>query len=228
MVYDVRLPLTVTSVQPETPGYLSVYFDRPWGFSFDPGDWIEFDTAGLGLDGGNVYSLASSPDEPELRITLRAGVSPFKRKLADLQPGDKLDMVEYGNDYVFQLHEHRPAVLIAGGIGVAPFRSMLKDMADERGGNSVQLIYFNTNQDFLFQEEFDSWQRQLPGLAIDYVVTKELGRKDREKLLKELLPDLQQQYYVSGPSGMVSNTIGILEKFGVVRKNIKVDDFGHY
>lgn len=229
MLYrNVNLPITVKGVEAETPGYLSVHFERPQQFTFESGDWIDIRLPADQLPGGTVYSLSSSPTEPDLRITLRQGVSPFKKVLQSLQAGDKLIIADYGNSYGFQLKEHKAGTLVAGGVGVAPFRSMIKEMVDTGSRNKVQIIYFNTSDDFLFEAEFAAWQQRLPALEVHFIATKELKRKDREKLLKNLLIDTDQQFYVSGPSGMIESTLKSLEQWGVARSSIKVDDFGHY
>lgn len=183
---------------------------------------------GQQLPGGAVYSFSSSPSESELRMTFREGVSPFKQVLQSLKPGDTLLMTAYGNDYGFRLKEHAASTLIAGGVGVAPFRSMVKEMVENGGRNQVQLVCLSTSADFLFADEFTAWQQLLPGLEVHFIATRELKRKDREKLLKTLIPDTSRQVYISGPSGMVQSTVELLERFGAARKSIKIDDFGHY
>jgi ferredoxin-NADP reductase len=225
---NVNILITVKSVETEIPGYLSVHFERHAQFSFEAGDWVDLRLPDGQLPGGTVYSLSSSPSESELRITIRAGASPFKKALQSLIRGDKLIITDYGNSYGFQLKEHKASVLVAGGVGVAPFRSMIKEMSDAGSKNQVRLIYLNTNDSFLFQDEFDAWKRNLPGLEIHYIPTKELKRKDREKLLKSLVLDTAQQFYVSGPTGMVTSTVSFLDRMGVDNRSIKVDDFGHY
>lgn len=225
---NVNIPIIVQRVETETAGYLSVLFKKPPHFTFQSGDWIDILPPDNRPQGGSVFSLSSSPTEPDLRITIREGISPFKRLLQSLKPGDQLSVVDYGNDYGFKLNEHKASTLIAGGVGVAPFRSMLKEMADTHSKNRVQLIYLNTTNSFLFSDEFDAWQQHLPGLEVHYVPTKELKRKDREKLLRSLIADTAEQFYVSGPSGMVTSTVGLLERMGIESKDIKIDDFGHY
>lgn len=227
-VHHDAYPLVVTKVQPETSGYRSLFFARPRGFSFEPGDWMDVNLPANQPPGGTTYSFASAPSEPELRITFRDGQSPFKQALQAAQPGDRFIIAEYGNDYGFQLNEHRTSTLIAGGVGVAPFRSMLAQMVAETRRNIVQLIYLNTSTEFLYRSEFDAWQQELPGLSVHYVATKALKRKDRERVLRELITEPRQQFYVSGPSGMVASTREALHKFGVVDSSIKVDDFGDY
>lgn len=227
-VHHESFDLTVMASRPETPGHRSVFFARPRGFSFEAGDWMDVNLPAKQPAGGTTYSFASAPDEPELRITFRDGQSPFKQVLQAVQPGDRFVITEYGNDYGFQLNEHRASTLIAGGVGVAPFRSMLGQMVADGSRNTVQLIYLNTSADFLYRAELDAWQQELPGLTVHCVPTKDLKRKDRERLLRELIRDPRQQFYISGPSGMVQSTRQVLTKFGVADAAVKVDDFGLY
>jgi ferredoxin-NADP reductase len=118
--------------------------------------------------------------------------------------------------------------LIAGGVGVAPFRSMLKEMLDERYKNEVQLVYLNQTEEFLFKRELEEWQMKLPSLTIDYIVTGELKRKHREKVMKSLITDTNRRYYIAGPPGMVTNTTQFITEIGVQERYIKIDSFGGY
>ena len=225
---DVVINLVVKSRNTETPGYQSVVFERPINFHFDAGDWIDIDMKDLDHNGGKTYSLASSPTEQDLRIAFREGLSPLKKALASATPGDALTITQYGNDYGFQLRENRASVLIAGGVGIAPFRSMLKEMFDQHSKNHVHLIYLNQTTDFLFQDELDTWTRALQNLRIDYIITKELNRKKREKLLTSLVNNPNQQFYIAGPTGMVTSTSNLLTGIGVHERDIKIDSFGGY
>lgn len=222
------IPLTVSSVQPETPGYLSVFFDHPRDFSYQPGDWLDIAFADGDLAGGKTYSLSSSPTEANLRITFREGISPLKKRLAGLRAGDKLHITQYGNDYGFQLRSNRSSVLIAGGVGIAPFRSMLRELVDRQLKNSVHLVYTNQTEQFIFKPELDKWAQQLPNLTITYLVTQDLNRKDRHKALARIITDLDQQFYIAGPAGMVESTEHFLLDIGVELHEIKIDSFDGY
>lgn len=225
---DVDIPLAVKAVWPETPGYLSIIFGRPQGFEYDAGDWIDLAFPGRSLEGGTIYSLASSPTEPDLMITLREGIMPFKRELSASQPGDVLTVRQYGSIYGFRLRANRSSTLIAGGVGIAPFRGMLKEMADEGGRNDVQLIFLNKTEDFLFRDEIDRWSSTMPGVTVNYIMTRDLHRKDRHKRLTENVSDAGQLFYAAGPSGLVSDTLAFLTGIGVGRERIMTDDFGSY
>jgi ferredoxin-NADP reductase len=225
---DQHIELTVNRIETDLPGYLSIYFKRPIHFTFDAGDWIDIQFQGQELKGGVTYSISSSPTEDDIRISFREGISEFKRALQAVKKNDRLFITQYGNDYGFQLKKNRSSVLVAGGIGIAPFRSMLKEMYDNGDKNEVTLIYLNQNENFLFKNELDHWSESLPNLSISYISTKEINRKKREKLILSLIKNRDQNFYISGPPGMVESNEHLLIDNGVQIRNIRIDSFGGY
>lgn len=225
---DQQIELVAKSVQHETPNHRSVFFHRPPGFVFEAGDWVDIEFEGRKLGGGKTYSISSSPTESDIRITLRDGLSELKKVLESLKDGEKFVITQYGNDYGFQLRSNRSSVLIAGGVGIAPFRSMLKEMYDNHDPNEVTLIYLNQNDNFLFKEELNEWEEKLPNVTIHYIETKLLNRKKREKLILSLIKDQRQHFYIAGPPGMVESMEHLLLDSGVLLKNIRIDSFGGY
>ncbi len=223
-----HIPLTVSRLAADLPGYWSVYFLRPQNFSFEAGDWIDIQFDDRTLKGGITYSISSAPTENEIRISFREGISEFKRALQSAETGDKLFISQYGNDYDFQLKKNQSSVLIAGGVGIAPFRSMLKQMYDSNDRNEVTLIYLNQNETFLFKEELEEWTKRLMNLSISYICTKEINRKKREKLILSLIKNPNQNFYISGPPAMVEANEHLLIDAGVVIRNIRIDSFGGY
>ena len=225
---NVDSPLTVTERRHETPDHLTVAFERPRGFTFEAGDWIDLELPGQDLAGGRTYSLSSSPGEPDLAITFKVGQSPFKRALQELSPGDQVRMTAYGNDYDFSLEQHRSSVLIAAGVGVAPFRSMIAEMAETASAEEAHLIYLNRTDDFLFKDELDGWAQQLSGVRIDYVVTAGMKSKERRRLLAETVSDAVHYYYVAGPPSMIEATEAVLMEAGADHDDIRIDSFDGY
>lgn len=226
---NVHVELIVTSLREETPNYWSISFQRPVKFIYEAGDWIDIAFNGQDLAGGKTYSLSSSPTDQDLQITFREGLSPLKKALQGVKPGDVLIILQYGNDYGFQLKKNQSSVLIAGGVGIAPFRSMLKEMYDNHDKNEVTLIYLNQNDTFLFKDELEMWSKGLPNLSISYISTKEINRKKREKLILSLIKSPHQNFYISGPPGMVeSNEHLLIDHAGVQVRDIRIDSFGGY
>lgn len=225
---NVHTQLTVTRIHAETAEFSTIYFRRPIGFEFEAGDWIEIDFADTSYKGGKVYSLSSSPTESELAISFKNGISPFKRQMQAVKAGDMMFINRFGNDYGFQLNDKRSSVLIAGGIGIASFRSMFKELFDKGVNSKVQLIYLNKGNDFLFQQELDEWQRGIPQASIEYIVTKDLKRKAREQKLNAALASSADRYYIAGPEAMVEDTEHHLLDMGVRIKDVRIDSFGTY
>lgn len=224
---NTTINIAVKSLVRIAPQYHTLTFERPPQFDYQSGDWIDL-AFSPAVTGGRTYSLSSSPTEPDLSITFREGLSPLKRRLGQAIPGDSATIVQYGNDYGFQLRSTKASTLIAGGVGIAPFRSMLKEMADTRGKNDVHLLYLNTTDSFLFATELEQWKALVPNLKIDYIVTKDLSRKKREKILRELINNIHRQFYIAGPPGMVTSSQLLLDSIGVSPRDIKTDVFGGY
>ncbi|MDB5186876.1 MAG: hypothetical protein JWM07_348 [Candidatus Saccharibacteria bacterium] len=212
----------------EQTDYRSIYFSRPINFTFEAGDWIDIQFDGRKLNGGITYSISSSPTESDIRITFREGISEFKKAIQAIQPDERLFISQYGNDYDFQLKKNQSSVLIAGGVGIAPFRSMIKEMFDNKDMNTVTLIYLNQNDNFLFKDELDIWAKALPNLTIHYISTKEINRKKREKLILSLIKNTNQNFYISGPPAMVESNEHLLIDAGVQVRDIRIDSFGGY
>lgn len=206
---------------------MNVYFERPRGFTFHAGDWVDLSVAGKNLKGGITYSLSSSPTESDLMISFKVGISEFKQHLQSLQPGDTLYIHQYGNAYDFYLKDNRTSICIAGGIGIAPFRSMIKEMADTDDRNEIQLLYFNTDDSFLFRDEIDEWKKALK-LDVRYFETSAMKRKDRIKIFQETMWKNGDLYFIAGPEGMVESTEHLLLDMGIELRKIRIDSFGGY
>jgi len=225
---DQHIGIIVKSISQDQPGYWSIYFERPAHFTFEAGDWIDVAFPGRELVGGKTYSLSSSPTESDLRISFREGISELKKALQAVRRGDKLIISQYGNDYNFQLKKNQSSVLIAGGVGIAPFRSMVKEMVDGSDKNDVTLLYLNQNDTFLFRNEFDVWAGKMSNIEVVYISTKDINRKKREKIIHSHIKNINQNFYISGPPSMVESNEHLLIDMGVSVRDIRIDSFGGY
>ncbi|HET9098225.1 MAG TPA: FAD-dependent oxidoreductase [Candidatus Saccharimonadales bacterium] len=227
ITYNANIPISVSRIKELTDNVLSLYFKRPMGFNYEAGDWIDLGSATAELKGGKTYSLASAPTERDLSIIFRKGISPFKQHLENLKTGDELIITQFGNDYGFHIKENRSSVLIAGGIGIAPFRSMLKEMVDLSSTNTVEIIYFNKGQNYLLESELEKW-KSLINLKVTYINTTLIKRKDRDRILSAAVKKGADHYFIAGPEEMVENTEHSLIALGVRTKDIRIDSFGGY
>ena len=223
--------LRVLRKRRETKNISSLILEKPQDFSFYPAQFID---VGFKKD-TRIMSLSSSPSEKFLMFTFKLGISKYKIKLQKIKSGDILESSSPAGTYT--LDENSPAVMLAGGVGVASHRSMIKWAVDNKLSTPITLIYSNTDSDFAFKKELSSWQKNYRKFTIHYVITKRDGRLNKEKL-PSLLPDiyhlpagrqdLQPIYYLAGPPSFVEDMEKILKTLGVDSTDIRLDSFDGY
>lgn len=222
----------------ETPTTHVVRFAKPKGFDFRP---VQF--CGLELEteeGGIEYtmSLASSPTRPHLEFGARvASGSPWKRAFAALRPGDVAEVDgAYGH---FVLDEARPAVLVAGGIGITPLKGMAEWAADTRWAQPMSLLYSNrTPEEIAYRRELEELQKGNPRFRVLHTVTRPkearepwTGRTGRfdGALLREAAEGMAEpNYYVCGTPEMVLEAMRLLRGQGVAPQRIVQERFLGY
>jgi ferredoxin-NADP reductase len=229
--------ITLLRREPVADGTVAFYFEKPAGFAHQAGQNAMFtliepreeDAAGP----SRTFTIASAPHERELMIATRMRDSAFKRFLGRARPGAKLAME--GPAGVMVLHEdaNRPAVFLAGGIGITPFLAMVRDAAKRRLPHHITLVYSNRRpQDAAFRAELEGLQG--PRFRLVTTMTEapdwraEKRRISRE-LLAEHLPDLRAPvYYFAGPPGMTMAMQGMLTELGVREQDMRSEEFYGY
>jgi ferredoxin-NADP reductase len=181
-------------------------------------------------------SLATSPTRPNLEYAVRDGDSLFKRAFASLRPGDKV-VVEgpYGH---YVLKEDRPAVLLAGGIGITPLKGMAEYASDKKLPIQVRLVYSNRSEgEIAFRPELEELERRNPNFRVLHTLTGNgvskgwkgsVGRIDERKLQEAMRGLERPVYYICGTPGMVSAMLGLLSERGVTQADVMVEVFRGY
>jgi glycine betaine catabolism B len=207
---------------------------------FKPGQYMEFTLAHPKPDSrGNrrYFTLASSPTEESLHLGVRfyADSSSFKKSLYRLDGRTTMIAGQIAGDFTLPDDPEQKLVLIAGGIGITPFRSMLKYLLDMRQPRDIVLLYANkTANEIAYKDILSEAQTQL-GIRVFYTLTDTeaiprnwlgfIGRIHEGMILKAI-PDYQERtYYVSGPPDMVRAYEHILKNMGVKQNQIKKDFF---
>jgi len=113
------------------------------------------------------FTISSSPTENFIMFSTRIRDSPYKKRLSTLEKGAKVKV--RGPEGQFVLHQDytKPAVFLSGGIGITPFRSMIKYATDMQ--LPVKIIMFDSNRNrnnILFKKEFDEWANMNKNLKI--------------------------------------------------------------
>jgi len=219
---------------------LVLVFEKPAGFSFKPGQYGGFTLVNPTEQdaSGNTrrFSLLSSPDDAHLSIATRIQQSTYKKMLMTLPIGGEIKFA--GPTGNFTLHEDAsvPAVLIAGGIGIAPFYSMIRYAAQHHSSQGIHLFYGNqTPSDAAFLNELSTLQQQLPSLKLIPTMADSdpswLGETGfiTDTMIKKYISDLAAPlYYLCGSPAMVTALQETLAEMGVDEDRIKVEDFPGY
>ncbi len=212
-------------------------------FSFTPGQYLEWTLGFKNPDSrGNrrYFTIASSPTEKNLRIGIKfyPNSSSFKKNLFFLKPGDKIMAGSLSGDFVLPNNTNKKLVFILGGIGITPFRSIVKYLLDKNIKYPIIAFYSNKkSEDIVYKDLLDEAEKNL-GIKTIYNLTDlesipkdwkgEKGRLN-ENIIKKYVPDYRQRtFYLSGPHAMVVGFEEILYKMGVSPVNIKKDFFPGY
>lgn len=175
--------------------------------------------------GERWFTVSSAPYEGTPAITTRHAAergSSFKEKLFTLKPGDTIEADGPEGDFVVE-DTAAHYVFLAGGIGITPFHSILKE-ADHAGQKlNVTLLYANRG-DAPFKPELDEWAGRNPNLHVHYL-TGLLDKASIEKIVQDTATPI---FYVSGPEPMVKSVAEVLGTLGVPAQHIKLDDFPGY
>jgi ferredoxin-NADP reductase len=211
-------------------------------FGFRAGQHADFVFTHARIEGeddkSRTFSLASSPhDKSPVMIAMRMRKTVFKTALKSAALGTKFIVSRPGGSFTLHKDITRPAVFLAGGIGIAPIRSILQQATQERLPHKLYLFYSNRDaDDAAFIEEFESLTAQNPNFIFIPTVTGhgtidwpyEKGHINREMLTRYLLGLKGPIYYIAGPSGMVTAMTDLLNASGVSDDDVKSEEFGDY
>jgi len=189
-------------------------------------------------DNSRTFSLASSPHDKEpIMIAMRMRQTAFKDALKAAALGTKFIVSRPRGSFTLHTDITRPAVFIAGGIGITPIRSILQWATQERLPHKLYLFYSNREtDDAAFIEDLESMTVQNPNFTFVPTITRhkalarpyEKSHVNREMLTRHLLGLNGPIYYIAGPSRMVNAITNMLNSSGVNEDDMRTEEFGDY
>jgi len=224
-------------------GTIAVFFNKPENFEFVAGQSI-----GLTLINpsetdakGNMrtLSLASAPYELDLMVATRVRDAAFKRELNRIPLGTPVKIE--GPFGFMTLHKTttRPAVFLAGGIGITPFRSMVCQATKTLLNQELILFYSNRRpEDSAFLVDLKELEKRHSNFTLVATMTNlensqlpwngEKGYINKE-MLTRFVRDLRQPvYYIAGPPALESALREVLQEVGVEEDDINSESFSGY
>lgn len=221
-------------------GTIAVRLARPAGFVFRAGQNASVTIADAGGKAHTrTLSLASAPHEPELLLATRSGASPFKVAFADLAPGAAAHIEGPYGSLVLHRATHRDAMLIAGGIGVTPFRSMLRQAFHDRDPRRFTLVYSNVRPGTAaFLAELQALERDWDHFRMVATMTG-LNPSERDwagerraigaALIRDAAASLAAPvFHLAGSPAMVDTIRAALAAAGVDEDDIRGEEFFGY
>jgi ferredoxin-NADP reductase len=214
-------------------GTMAFRFSKPAGFAFEAGQSVTLSLIDPPAEANStqrIFSLVSAPFEEELIVATRMrDGSAYKRALKALPLGARIKLK--GPRGLLTLHEDRSraAVFIAGGIGITPFMSMLRQAAHDRLARRLFLLYSNRRpQDAPFLAELQALAQRADSFRLLARMTDADGFLDSEAV-KSLVGDAAAPvYYLAGPPAMVGAMKGVLRSAGIGDSDVRSEQFYGY
>lgn len=226
-----------------SPDIMDFVFAPERPINYRPGQYMEWTLPHHKPDSrGNrrYFTLASSPTEDNIRLGVKfyPDGSSYKTAMRNMNGETQMAAGQLGGDFVLPNDTSHKLVFIAGGIGITPFRSMIKYMVDTGERRVITLLYSEkTEQELVYTDVFSEAERAL-GIKLVYALSDiQSVRSDwphrtgiiSSGVISEEVPDFTDRiFYISGPHGMVVAIKESLHQLGVPHSQIKTDFFPGY
>lgn len=231
----VELNAKILEIRHETHDTKTFKFEVPADFTFKPGQFMMFGAPVGEKIETKAFTISSSPTRKGyIEITKKMSESPHSKSVANLKEGDTaLIKGPYG---VFTFREEEMnTVVLAGGIGVTPFRCYIQYVVDKGLPNNITMFYSNkTTEDIAFQEELDNITKSHPNIKVVNTITRPeqnkkpwsglTGRVDIN-MIKNHCDINTALFYTCGPLPMINAVIEMLQAAGIPRNRIRMEEW---
>jgi ferredoxin-NADP reductase len=221
-------------------GTLLAVFDVEGYPDYRPGHyfWVELPDRGHQDEKGlrrHITIVTSPTEQGVVGLATRLRDTAFKRTLAELEPGDEVEVEEPKGSFLLPDDTSQPYVFVAGGIGITVFRSMLRYIADTGAPHDVTLLYSNRDRgSAAFLDELGELEAQIPGLRVVLTMTDDdewdgEHRRIDEGFLRDHVGDLSRPtFFVAGPPAMAEGVSELLAAAGVPEDRVHTGRFSGY
>lgn len=223
-------------IVPRTLDVSSFRFARPKDLMYKAGQYMFVTIKSDDKEIMHPFSISSSPtEEGYIEFTKKFTTHEYSLALKEVKPGDWARIDAPHGKFTFE-GEHPKIALLTGGIGITPFRSIIKNFADKQLDSNIVLFYGarQPNQ-IVFRDELEKLQSQNENLKLVFVVNE--PDKDwkgsvgniTDDLVKKEAPDFKERiFYACGPPGMVQAMIKLMKDLGLPESQLKLESFAGY
>jgi ferredoxin-NADP reductase len=224
-------------------GTMAFHFQKPPGFNFKGGQFADVtltDPPETDAEGNTrTFSIASPPFKNELVFATRMRDTAFKRSLKKVPLATEVQIGSAAGSFTLHKNAAKPAVFLAGGIGITPFLSMVQQADQDRLAQKLYLFYSNRRpEDAAFLDTLQTLETTNPNFRLICTMT-EMSKSRKEwkgetalidqGMLSRHLATLQGPiYYIAGPAAMVAAMQQTLVSAGVEEDDIRTEEFFGY
>lgn len=235
-----KLLLTLKEKVKLSPDIYNFVFSADTAMPFRAGQYLEWTLDHNKPDNrGNrrYFTIASSPTEKDIIMGAKfyEPASSYKHAMLDMPTGTQVLAGQLAGDFTLPTNSKEKSVFIVGGIGVTPFRSMIKYLIDTNEKRDIVLLYNNKIiSEVVYTDIFDEAVDKL-GLKVIYALTDKtqvpqgwqgsIGQIDASMIAAQIPDYKDRTFYISGPHGMVTGFQNTLSQMGVQKSKIKTDFF---
>jgi ferredoxin-NADP reductase len=187
------------------------------------------------------FTISSSPTEGGvIRITTRIREeSGYKKTLDELAIGNEIEGEGPNGTFILDENSDKPNVFIAGGIGITPYRSIIKYVVDKKLKTPIHLIYSNSiPEEIAFRKELEEWSKSYTNIKLDMTISHPEESKEKwagltgridEILIQKLVADTENStFWVCGPPAMIDAMEQVLGKLKITSDRIRSEKFTGY
>src|ERR1035437_2331654 len=224
-------------------GTMAFHFEKPSRFDFKPGQSADVTLSNppeTDSEGNTrTFSIASSPFETQLVFATRMRDTAFKRSLKNVPLGTEVKINPPMGSFTLHKNSAKPAVFLAGGIGITPFISIVRQADHDRLPHKLSLFFSNQRpEDTPFFEELQMLEKSNPNFRLICTMTEktrskkewkgETGLINKEMLSRHLSSLQGPIYYTAGPPAMVTAMREMLVGASVDEDDIRTEEFAGY
>ena len=222
---------------------LAVSLEKPEHYKFRAGQFCFLNLQDIGIQDERGLrrhlSIASSPLEKELLFATKISSSAFKQTLLKMPLGDTITLEPPLGTFTLPEETANPVIFLAGGIGITPFRSMVRYIADAHTKHTVTLFYSNrVPEEAAFLDEFQSTADIHENISVIPTMTRVdsasttwngLTGRLNSSMIQEGCKDWRHAFYfIAGPPKMSDSMKEMLEAMDIQPDHIRVERFTGY
>jgi ferredoxin-NADP reductase len=224
-------------------GTMAFTFEKPQGFEYRAGQTVDMfliNPPETDAEGNmRTYSISSATYEGVIKIATRMRNTAFKRVLKTMPEGTAVEIDGPIGSFTLHQNEKKPAIILAGGIGITPFRSIILDATERVLPHEIYLFYSNRRpEDAVFLDDLFNAAKKNPHVHFVPTMTNienskvawsgETGYITKEMINKYAKNVENAIYYLAGPQTMVKAMRTLLTAAGISEDDIRIEEFTGY